>query len=75
MQNSVLGCEARLPKDFQTTSSVKQTCCTSVVLPDLLLDCWRSNINLAALQGPKTSRTPNWKAVRAPEHRPRLLPS
>lgn len=62
MQNNVVGCEARLAKDFQTASSVKQTCCTSVLLLVLRLDCWRSNINLAALQGPKTRPTPNWKA-------------
>lgn len=60
MQNKVVGCEARLPEDFQTASSVMQTCCSSVLLPG------RSNINLPALQGPER---PHWEAVGDTERR------
>lgn len=70
MQNNVVGCKVRLLTEFQRTGSLRRRPVCSVLLVGasiFLLYCQRSNINLAALQRPKTRHRLIWQAVRDAE--------
>lgn len=62
MQNNVLGFEVK----NRTDSVSRHTLCSMILVgvSIFLLDCQRSNINLAALQRPKTMQRLNCQAVR-----------